>query len=76
MPTTWTYDSVSRTAYYYRKDLLTACIDSHGWLTHDNAACMIQQRRKCLYLTPPYDRSHDRELTALCNGWRPYLKIG
>lgn len=75
VPTTWTYDSVRREAFLDRRDLVTYCVDHRGWFTRDNAACMIQARHLCVYVTPPYDNGHNVELTALCNGWRPFPRL-
>jgi hypothetical protein len=64
------FDTVSRQAYIDRRDLALSCLDHHGIFTQDGKACMVQKRGQCLFLTAPADSGHDKELTAICNGWR------
>lgn len=65
------FDLIERQPYYVRADLALACLDRHGLFTRDTRACFIQGHGRCFYLTAPGDASHDRELNALCNGYRP-----
>lgn len=65
------FDSIVRQSYYVRADLALACLDRHGFFTRDARACFVQGRGRCFYLTAPGDVSHDRELNAYCNGFRP-----
>lgn len=65
---------VSRRAYFDPRDLALACLEGRGLLTRDRKACLLLRgrMRQCVFVAAPYDRAHDRELTALCNGWRPF----
>lgn len=63
--------------YYYEKDMKYNCYDRDGWFTHDKKACFIQTKADCIYLKVYNDAGHNKELTAMCNGWRvaPIVRI-
>lgn len=75
VPLSWTYDQVRRETFYDRRDLAVYCLDHQGWFTNDNRACMVQGHKVCVFATAPQDLTHDIQLNALCNGWRPFPRV-
>lgn len=64
------WDRVVRAPYIPLERLQVACVRQNGHFTRDKAACMVQGKGTCYYLTATGDVRHDAELTAMCNGYR------
>lgn len=63
--------AVVRVPYIPLDRLQLTCLHAHGIFTPDQAACMVQRRGVCYYVTAPGDVAHDEYLNALCNGFTP-----
>ena len=64
------WDKVVRAPYIPLERLQVACVRQNGHFTRDKAACMVQGKGVCSFLTAPGDVRHDPELTSMCNGYR------
>lgn len=61
---------IKQERWYFEKDMKYSCYEQNGWFTHDKKACFVQAKTDCIYIRLYNDAGHNKELTAMCNGWR------
>ncbi len=64
-------DQIQHHPYIPLERRQVACVQQHGVFTADLNACMAYTPGACNFIVATGDRSHDRELTEICNRYRP-----